>query len=1111
MTDIANLGYAVNTSSLKDAEQQLDKFRRSNDAAANSVDKMAASMAAAARLAANAPWDSMVSGLSRIYIEANKTKSAVDQMAASMAAAGRVAANRPWDSMVSGLSRVTREAVKTESAVDSMAAAMAASGKIAANQPWDSMVSGLSRISIEANKARASVDAMTAAMAASAKMPVNRPTETTAFGMSNHPQTVYSDSVSRGMSSARPVSYLDSVASGMTQSGLSSAPSTLNAVGQSALQASKNIGLANHELINLNRQMFDVGVSLYSGQNPLTVMIQQGAQIGEIFGQRGLIDIIKSLGTGILSLVSPTTLFLGGLAAAGWAAYEIWKAVGDDLPKLEPHLEKQTELIKELSEAYKGLGVDISEAIKASQGELALRSRTGLDENDFLMRREGRSFLSAVGGNMLRREGSDEARRPGPGGVFGNGELMYAVDAEFSKFEEPIRKLREQLISGVPDIEEFKKGIISIADAAALAEDLKTSEEIDKTAQSLLDMIPALAQLAAQARATRAAAEAASPEATLKRHADAVREYGASRNRAAEDEARARIEYGVPVPEGKPSNVDFEMSTPEYKAKKEAEELVQDLRFEAEQLRRTNEEQEVYNNLKRAGVSETSDLGKEIRTLTEANMAAEKAIRANKEALEEQQELIKNQQQYFADQGYEFFDGLIRGADDFRTALSKLLQDLSSQMLRAMLTGGGPMAAWGGMQGQDGAPGGFFGALMGLPVGPKAQQTIPPVAGTTVARSVLPGAAPIDTLDAVANGLTPTAAAAAPGGNSVDIAAGLLRNFEGYRSTPYWDVNAYRTGYGSDTTTDPATGAVSRVTPGMAINREMAEADLYRRIPEYQQTIQGQVGADAWTALNPQTQGALTSVAYNYGSLPRSVVGPVQSGNYGQIADAVGGLSANPARRAEEAALIRQSENLDQFGASVQSATESTSALDTGLSSVTSALGAPAGGVAAAGAVPGAAPGGGGLFDWLGGLFGGGAAPAGGVISQSSAIVAPAAAPAGGNILSGITGFIASLFGGGMADGGTIQNGMFALVGEEGPELAAAGAGGTRITPLRGRGGTQKRTSSGRSIVYAPQTYIDAKGSSLTEPRLSQILDERDRANARSLPDFIRQQQSDEE
>ena len=41
--------------------------------------------------------------------------------------------------------------------------------------------------------------------------------------------------------------------------------------------------LARHELINLSRQIQDVGVGLASGQSPFTILVQQGAQIADIF------------------------------------------------------------------------------------------------------------------------------------------------------------------------------------------------------------------------------------------------------------------------------------------------------------------------------------------------------------------------------------------------------------------------------------------------------------------------------------------------------------------------------------------------------------------------------------------------------------------------------------------------------------------------------------------------------------------------------------------------------------------------------------------------------------------------------------------------------------
>lgn len=139
--------------------------------------------------------------------------------------------------------------------------------------------------------------------------------------------------------------------------------------------------------------------------------------------------------------------------------------------------------------------------------------------------------------------------------------------------------------------------------------------------------------------------------------------------------------------------------------------------------------------------------------------------------------------------------------------------------------------------------------------------------------------------------------------------AALIRSFEGYRDKPYWDVNAHRVGYGSDTITNPD-GSVQKVQPGMQINRQQAELDLQRRIStEFQPRAASAVGEN-WAKLPPQAQAALTSITYNYGSLPKSVAAAAQSGDPNAIAQAVEGLAGNNGginanRRMQEAALIR--------------------------------------------------------------------------------------------------------------------------------------------------------------------------------------------------------------
>jgi GH24 family phage-related lysozyme (muramidase) len=141
-------------------------------------------------------------------------------------------------------------------------------------------------------------------------------------------------------------------------------------------------------------------------------------------------------------------------------------------------------------------------------------------------------------------------------------------------------------------------------------------------------------------------------------------------------------------------------------------------------------------------------------------------------------------------------------------------------------------------------------------------------------------------------------------------AASLIRSSEGFRTQPYWDVNAYRIGYGSDTITRDD-GSIVKVAPGMTVTREDAERDLARRInTEFVPGIIKAVGQEAWSKLPASAQAALASVAYNYGSLPFRVGNAIVMGNPEEIATQVEALQndnggANKDRRLHEAAIIR--------------------------------------------------------------------------------------------------------------------------------------------------------------------------------------------------------------
>lgn len=140
-------------------------------------------------------------------------------------------------------------------------------------------------------------------------------------------------------------------------------------------------------------------------------------------------------------------------------------------------------------------------------------------------------------------------------------------------------------------------------------------------------------------------------------------------------------------------------------------------------------------------------------------------------------------------------------------------------------------------------------------------------------------------------------------GPAEEQAKALLRKEEGFRDTPYWDTNAWRVGYGSDTTT-LADGRTVKVTKGMKITRADAERDFLHRLGNVEgKRARDQVG-DAWSKLPANAQAALYSLAYNYGSLPKNVVAAAKTGDLNQLSSAVSSLPANAQRRKREAALI---------------------------------------------------------------------------------------------------------------------------------------------------------------------------------------------------------------
>lgn len=159
------------------------------------------------------------------------------------------------------------------------------------------------------------------------------------------------------------------------------------------------------------------------------------------------------------------------------------------------------------------------------------------------------------------------------------------------------------------------------------------------------------------------------------------------------------------------------------------------------------------------------------------------------------------------------------------------------------------------------------------------------------------------------------------GAEGLGASFNLIRQIEnprGFWQTPEMDSKAngggpdqLRIGWSSDTITRLVDGIerVQRgINPGDRVTEEDADRDLRRRIRLIHEEVISKVGADVWNALPPAVQAAITSVGYNYGTVGpggANITGAIETGNLEAIASAIENLSANPERRAEEAALVR--------------------------------------------------------------------------------------------------------------------------------------------------------------------------------------------------------------
>ena len=185
------------------------------------------------------------------------------------------------------------------------------------NQVLDAAAAKLSGASIAADKFSSATTNIAAGMSriGSAALESSKATERLTAGLSQ-----------AGRDAALP-KQLDRIAQGMTDATNSSKLMIqgMSAVGQQANTTSiitNKFGDATkgarYELLNLSRQLTDVAVGFQSGQGLMTVFVQQGSQIADIFATSAASG--RNFGKMLLGLVTPMSVTVTSILALGAAA-----------------------------------------------------------------------------------------------------------------------------------------------------------------------------------------------------------------------------------------------------------------------------------------------------------------------------------------------------------------------------------------------------------------------------------------------------------------------------------------------------------------------------------------------------------------------------------------------------------------------------------------------------------------------------------------------------------------------------------------------------------------------------------------------------------------------
>lgn len=452
--------------------------------------------------------------------------------------------------------------------------------------------------------------------------------------------------------------------------------------------------LTSTQMLNLSRQGNDVITMFALGAAPMQIFASQAGQVYDALeqGPNGIKGSLSAIGASIASMINPWTVGFAAAVAGVTALGYYLSRTGTYAKSAEEVLKEFEAVVDEIGKSSESAGARIKEMLSQPETWANLRADANQVAND-------------IQANLISKVNEAVDR-------------MQAFITPWDEISPKVLAAQQHIRDLADDLGDGSKN------ASEVYDELSVMSTVDTYPPSLIDTINDLRTIIKEAR------NAQTQLAALKNFSNVEIQKGPRPGTNADLQDRLDMEYrfGGGDVESLVDRLNAQADGLKPKTTRGSgggrsggggggrdpaeaiKRVIDNLKFEGEQLTRTAEEQAVYNQLKAAGVDINTEAGQTIAELVRHNYELDEAQKAAKKS----QEAFANGLQQLESDAIDALGQVIAGTEDAGDAFKKL----AIEIVKSALTGKGAYAdffssIFGGQNGGGGLLGMLFGGFGG--------------------------------------------------------------------------------------------------------------------------------------------------------------------------------------------------------------------------------------------------------------------------------------------------------------------------------------------------------------------------------------------------------------